>query len=851
MNLASQKNSACPVCSQTEALPLCESNGYTVLRCSTCACDFVWPMPDNKELKAYYDNESYFHSDEAGSYTDYDLNTESVIPLFCDFLKTIPHTESKKILDIGCAFGTHLAEAAQMGWESWGVEVSDYAREIALTRHGEKIHVVESIEKLPKLEFDVIIMLDVLEHLPNPYEFFLGMFFNGLIGKNTQFLITTPNARSADAVIDPATWIYRHPPSHLVYFSANTLNIFFSNFEAEDISIEGIYPTQLKDTPAYLDEKEPYNHNLINYAGLFCVAKGFDRSFRKLRFLFNEILKSTKNFDTEKFYKEIFWVQKEVIQKHTLKEQSIKVELQHSKNEEQRLIGIIDNKSQDIARLNQELLVIKDELAKKSLIINRNNQDINSLNSRVKAKDTQITQKNKALQRLYQSKWFRLGNALKMPSTPKNIARVAYLIIGLIAPKKVNDKFEQIISRFRVKDEGLANDSSEKNKDSNVNTNEIPRELLHKDCPYTVEVMALGVKSKTLLVAHEFSRTGAPNAVMYLAQALYSINGTKPAVISPVDGPLREEFEREGFPTIVDPLLFAYQGYSLDPSNFVASFQNVIVTSLASFGFIRCFWGVSKHLTWWIHETDEGFNAVARMAADLPLLFAASESIWLGSPLCFSIALQYATQEKLHLMLYGCADISIPHRQHSSKKIVFSIIGSVVSRKGQDIFLAAIEQLPENLKNKAVFRVIGSPLPFEASLAYYKKVYDKLALMPQVEYIESMSADKLCEFYAETDVFVSASRDDPMPIVITQGLMFSKVCLCSSAIGHARLLEDGKDGLIFTSESAEELSKKMAWLIQNPTQLAILGKSGRRVYEDYFLMSSFVNNVRNLISDYQ
>ena len=110
-----------------------------------------------------------------------------------------------------------------------------------------------------------------------------------------------------------------------------------------------------------------------------------------------------------------------------------------------------------------------------------------------------------------------------------------------------------------------------------------------------------------------------------------------------------------------------------------------------------------------------------------------------------------------------------------------------------------------------------------------------------------MPLEELQKYYSETDVIVSASRDDPMPIVITQGLMFSKVCVCSSAIGHAKLIENEKDGLIFSNESAEDLSEKMAWILRNPAQLNPLGKAGRAIYEKYFHMTSFVDNVGKLM----
>lgn len=367
--------------------------------------------------------------------------------------------------------------------------------------------------------------------------------------------------------------------------------------------------------------------------------------------------------------------------------------------------------------------------------------------------------------------------------------------------------------------------------------------------PYKVEALHPGINHQILLVVPEFSRTGAPYAVLYLARALFSIHGVRPVVISSKDGPLRQEFEQEGFPAIVDPLLLNYRNYSSEACDFVASFDRVIVTSIASVNFIRYFRGVGKRLTWWIHETDTGFSAAENMNVDLPLMFAACESIWLGSPLCLPLALRYASQDKLHLLLYGCPDTALPHRPHKTGKIVFSIVGTVDHRKGQDIFVEAIERLPDELRRKAIFRIIGSPIPSHTGLAFCKKICVQASRIPEVECIDNMAFDRLQEFYAETDVFVCASRDDPMPIVITQGLMYSRVCLCSSAIGHAQLLEDKKDGLLFTNGSAEALSEKMAWILQNPNESAALGIAGRAIYEKHFLMGSFVKNVGDLIQD--
>ncbi len=261
----------CPVCAQSENRLLCKSGEYDIFCCDVCECDFVWPAPDQATLKAYYDGETYFCSDENGSYVDYDTDTVPVLALFRDYLCNLPSGAGKKILDIGCAFGTHLAIAAELGWEAWGVELSAHARETALARHGEHIRVVEKVSDLPNIQFDLVVMLDVLEHLTNPYEPFKELFRRGLIGPDTTLVITTPNARSTDAMVDPANWIYRYPPAHLVYFSSRSLRLFCNNLDGNEVAIRGIY--SIAESEVVVDALQ--YHQLAEYAGLMAEVRGF------------------------------------------------------------------------------------------------------------------------------------------------------------------------------------------------------------------------------------------------------------------------------------------------------------------------------------------------------------------------------------------------------------------------------------------------------------------------------------------------------------------------------------------------------------------------------------------------
>jgi len=354
---------------------------------------------------------------------------------------------------------------------------------------------------------------------------------------------------------------------------------------------------------------------------------------------------------------------------------------------------------------------------------------------------------------------------------------------------------------------------------------------------------------KILLVIHEFSRSGTPQAVLYLAQALFTFYGIRPVIMSPIDGPIREEFEKNGFPTIFEPSLSTPCDAAEEVSRFVSGFELVIATSISSYSVIRHYKDVMSRLIWWIHEDAAGLEYIKNdLAPDLASLFDACEAVWIGSPVCSQPVLQYVAPEKIHLLLYGCEDTALPHRPHEAGRMVFTLVGSIEPRKGQDIFLAAVELLPADLRRKAVFRIIGSPWSeWSVSDNLHREILARASVIPEVECLPNMPFDQLLDYYSETDVLVSTSRADPMPIAVTLGLMFAKTCLCASSIGHVKLLKDGENALIFQNESVPELVEKMTWILENPDAVTALGASGRKVYENHFHMTTFARNVGNLI----
>jgi len=265
----------CPICASGRTTFLCHVDGYDLRRCPECCTDFVAPMPDAVLLGSLYDSDTWFEGGTKGGYQNYDQQTANVLPVFRELLSYYERTlPGREILDVGCGYGTHLAIAAAQGWKVFGIEVSKHAREIVRQRHGNSFYLTDRAEHLLPHQFDLILMLDVLEHLPDPYKLFFELFSHGAITDKTRIVITTPNARCRDAISDPAGWAYRHPPSHLFYYSGKSFQTMLARLHFAEINVSGIHALPDGPPASYADEIPSLNDSLGGYGGLLCEATG-------------------------------------------------------------------------------------------------------------------------------------------------------------------------------------------------------------------------------------------------------------------------------------------------------------------------------------------------------------------------------------------------------------------------------------------------------------------------------------------------------------------------------------------------------------------------------------------------
>ena len=162
--------------------------------------------------------------------------------------------------------------------------------------------------------------------------------------------------------------------------------------------------------------------------------------------------------------------------------------------------------------------------------------------------------------------------------------------------------------------------------------------------------------------------------------------------------------------------------------------------------------------------------------------------------------------------------------------MVFAIIGGFSPRKAQDIFIEAVKLIDCKIRKGAQFWMIGAIEDDE----YSNRIKTEVSKDLSFKILGELTRSEVNKIYEEIDVVVCPSLEEPMSIVITEGMMYGKVCIASSDIGMAEYIVDGENGLTCSPKDPMDLSKKMEWVIRNKRDLNSLCFNARKTYEKYF-----------------
>jgi len=224
----------CPACDSAAAREAGLKNNYPILGCLGCGTIYAARLPASD-----YSYADYYEGDNLSVPEAIVERIEEIVEGFDAY------RAHNRLLDIGFGAGSYISAAANAGWNVSGVEVSKPA--FAQARDaGRDVFFGQLYEgRYPENYFDVVLAVEVVEHLPQPRDFVLEVA--RVLRPGGLFWATTPHGRGLSYRLLGVKWSTVSPPEHLQLFSRKGMELLLTNagFQRVELSTHGLNPAEL------------------------------------------------------------------------------------------------------------------------------------------------------------------------------------------------------------------------------------------------------------------------------------------------------------------------------------------------------------------------------------------------------------------------------------------------------------------------------------------------------------------------------------------------------------------------------------------------------------------------------
>ena len=104
-------------------------------------------------------------------------------------------------------------------------------------------------------------------------------------------------------------------------------------------------------------------------------------------------------------------------------------------------------------------------------------------------------------------------------------------------------------------------------------------------------------------------------------------------------------------------------------------------------------------------------------------------------------------------------------------------------------------------------------------------------------------------FLRNADIFVFPTYypNECFPLVLLEAMQQGLPCISTPEGAISSIIEDGKTGLLVKRQDANDLSKKIAWMIEHITERKIMGRNGSERYRGLFTIEKFESGMNSIL----
>lgn len=191
---------------------------------------------------------------------------------------------------------------------------------------------------------------------------------------------------------------------------------------------------------------------------------------------------------------------------------------------------------------------------------------------------------------------------------------------------------------------------------------------------------------------------------------------------------------------------------------------------------------------------------------------------------------------------YGRHEKDLIRRKYGirSDDLILSNLGMYNQQKAQEHLIQAMSQVLKYHSNVKLF-LIG----WGSREVILRKHMEVLNLEEHVILTGKKQRDEVFEILSVTDVYVSSSLWEGLPIAVLEAMAFRLPIVGTDVIGNREAVANNESGLLVPARNSFALAKAILIFIENPGLRITMGNEGRRRTESLFAPEKFIRAHEN------
>lgn len=189
----------------------------------------------------------------------------------------------------------------------------------------------------------------------------------------------------------------------------------------------------------------------------------------------------------------------------------------------------------------------------------------------------------------------------------------------------------------------------------------------------------------------------------------------------------------------------------------------------------------------------------------------------------YHFAIHTATEQQQYYQMHQNKEV---YRKENGMKedVILLSVGSPIPRKGYDILVQAMKEIPQNV---GLYIIGGDP---ESHVRQYVEENN----LTNIHFLPFFDKEKLNTYYAAADIFVLPTRYDIWGLVINEAMAFGLPFITTDhCVAGKEFVGKGDCGLLVPIEDAATLKETLETLINDPLKQKDLGNQGYQIIQAY------------------